>query len=165
MNWEAIAALAEVAGAVGVIASLLYLSGQIGHNTRQMTIAAHDGTTRNFREFIRQTLAGGYSKVFSDGLEDFESLDEQGKLDFTFLMFDMFKAFENVHYHYLYGSMAEDAWLAWKRLLTSYAVAPGAQQYWKIRRDVYTTEFRELVDGLDDDGDLKRVGHVRQEST
>jgi hypothetical protein len=163
MNWEAVAAIAEVAGTVGVIASVLYLSGRIGHNTRQMRIAVHGGTTRNFREFTRQTLAGGYSKVFPDGLEDFESLDGEAKLDFAFLMFGMFKAFENVYYHYLHGSMAEDAWLAWKRLLTSYAVAPGAQQDWKIRREVYTTEFRKLVDELDSEGDFKRVGHVRQE--
>lgn len=161
MNWEALAAIGEVAGAAGVILSLLYLSRQIGQNTRHMRIATHDGTTRDFRNFTRQTLSGGYSKVFAQGLEDYESLDEEEKLDFAFLMFDMFKCFENVHYHYLHGSMGDDAWRAWKRLLSSYSVAPGAQHYWSVRRDIFTTEFRELVDGLDvASGELKRVGHV-----
>lgn len=160
MNWEAIAALGEVAGALGVIASLLYLSRQIGHNTKQMRIATHAETTRDFRTFTRQTLSGGYSKVLSEGLEDYESLDPQGKLDFAFLMFDMFKSFETTHYHYLHGSMGEDSWLSWRRLLTSYCVAPGARHYWEVRRDIFTTEFRELVDSLDPDTSVKRVGHV-----
>ena len=106
VNWQAIAAVGEVAGALGVIVSLLYLSRQIGQNTQQMRIATHAETTRDFREFTRQTLTGGFSKVFSDGLEDYESLDPQGKLEFAFLMFDMFKSFEITHYHYLHGSMS-----------------------------------------------------------
>jgi hypothetical protein len=34
MNWEAIGAVAETLGAVGVIASLVYLAGQMGQNAR-----------------------------------------------------------------------------------------------------------------------------------
>lgn len=160
VNWEAIAALGEVAGALGVIASLLYLSRQIGQNTKEMRIATHAETTRDFRTFTRQTLSGGYSKVLSDGLEDYESLDPRGKLDFAFLMFDMLKSFEITHYHYLHGSMGEDSWRSWHRLLTSYCVAPGARRYWEVRRDIFTAEFQELVDSLDPDAKVKRVGHV-----
>jgi hypothetical protein len=163
MTWEAIAALGEVAGAIGVIASLLYLSRQIGHNTKQMRIATHAETTRDFRGFTRQTLSGGYSKVLSDGLEDYDSLDAQGKLDFAFLMFDMFKSFEITHYHYLHGSMGEDSWLSWLRLFSSYCVAPGARRYWEVRSEIFTTEFRELVDSFDLDAPVKRVGHVSDE--
>ena len=34
MNWDAIGAIAELLGAVGVIASLVYLAGQIRQNSR-----------------------------------------------------------------------------------------------------------------------------------
>ena len=47
VNWEVIAALGEVAGALAVIASLLYLSRQIGQNTKEMRIATHAETTRD----------------------------------------------------------------------------------------------------------------------
>ncbi len=161
MNWEAIGAVGEVVGAAGVILSLLYLSRQVGQNTRQMRVATHDGTTRDLRTFAREALSGGYSRVFARGLEDYESLDADEKLDFAFVMFDMFKTFENAHYHYLHGSMGEDAWQAWRRLLASYAVAPGARHYWTARRDIFTNEFRGVVDSLDPASeDVKRVGHV-----
>jgi hypothetical protein len=40
MNWEAIGAVGEVAGAIGVIATLGYLAVQIRHNTRSVRAAS-----------------------------------------------------------------------------------------------------------------------------
>ncbi len=37
MNWDAIGAIAELLGAVGVIASLVYLATQIRHSREQMS--------------------------------------------------------------------------------------------------------------------------------
>lgn len=37
MNWQAIGAIGELAGAVGVIATLGYLAFQVRQNTRQLT--------------------------------------------------------------------------------------------------------------------------------
>ena len=39
MNWDAIGAIAELLGAVGVIASLVYLATQIRHSRDQMRAA------------------------------------------------------------------------------------------------------------------------------
>ena len=36
MNWEAIGAIGEILGAAGVIITLIYLSGQIRQNNRQI---------------------------------------------------------------------------------------------------------------------------------
>ena len=46
MNWEALGAVAELLGAIGVIVTLIYLSRQISHNSKQLegssTIAVHN---------------------------------------------------------------------------------------------------------------------------
>jgi hypothetical protein len=163
MNWEAMAAIGDLLGAGGVIASLLYLGQQIKQNTRQVRVATHDGTTRDFRHFTRQVLTAGLTDVFSRGLEDYETLDDRQRLDFAFMMFDLFKAFENVHYHYVHGTLGEDAWQGWRRFVVSYATAPGALHYWRARRDIFTPEFRVFIDDLKPDSALKRVGHVFSE--
>ena len=41
MNWDAIGAIAELLGAVGVIASLIYLATQIRQNTRSVRGATY----------------------------------------------------------------------------------------------------------------------------
>jgi len=40
MNWEAIGAVGEIAGAVAVVLSLIYLASQIRHSNRLMTLEA-----------------------------------------------------------------------------------------------------------------------------
>ena len=160
MNWEAIGTISEAIGAGAVVLSLAYVAVQIRQNTRQVRVATHDGTTRDFRQFTRQLLASGLSKVFSQGLEDYAALDEQQKLDFAFMMYDLFKAFENIHYHYLHGTLGEDAWKGWRRFIASYVTAPGAQHYWAIRRDIFTPEFQDFIERLEVNDDFKRVGHV-----
>ena len=41
MNWDAIGAIAELAGAIGVIASLVYVETQIRHNTRASAVESN----------------------------------------------------------------------------------------------------------------------------
>ena len=43
MNWEAIAAVAELLGALGVIASLVYLAGQVRSNASRARQAPTGG--------------------------------------------------------------------------------------------------------------------------
>ena len=160
MNWEAIGTIAEIVGAAAVVISLLYVAIQIRQNTRQIRVATHEGTTRDFRQFTREVLTAGLTDVFVRGLEDPESLDDSQKLDFAFMMYDLFKAFENVHYHYLHGSLGEDAWQGWRRFIEQYATAPGAQHYWEVRQDIFPLDFREFIDGLNSDSEINRVGDV-----
>ena len=49
MNWEALGAIAELLGALGVIATVVYLAVQIRHNTTALHSASyqHDGEQMN----------------------------------------------------------------------------------------------------------------------
>ena len=55
MNWDAIGSLAEILGAIGVIASLVYVGMQVRQNTRTMHAASIDAyiTSSNF---VRQQI-------------------------------------------------------------------------------------------------------------
>ena len=51
MNWDAIGAIAELLGAIGVIASLVYLAGQIRQSREQMRAA----TYQQLHEYIGES--------------------------------------------------------------------------------------------------------------
>ena len=53
MNWDALGAIAELLGAAGVIASLLYLAVQVRQNTRQTRLAAQQATVRELGVALR----------------------------------------------------------------------------------------------------------------
>ena len=50
MNWDAIGAIAELLGAFGVIASLIYLATQIRQNTKSVRMASHHGVAVQFNQ-------------------------------------------------------------------------------------------------------------------
>ncbi len=59
MNWDAIGAIAETLGAVGVIASLVYLATQIRQSREQMvenTRAVQAGTYQDFQRNVDEVF-------------------------------------------------------------------------------------------------------------
>ena len=74
MNWDAIAAIAELAGAIGVIASLIYLARQIRQSNATDKLTATLGVQTSYNDVARFFLEGE-DNAFA-GLEDFSKLDE-----------------------------------------------------------------------------------------
>ena len=56
MTWDAVGAIAELLGALGVILTLLYLSWQIENNSKQLEGSAFVAIA----EYERSINAGGY---------------------------------------------------------------------------------------------------------
>ena len=56
MNWEALGAIGEIAGAIGVIATLVYLATQIRQNTAAMRGATHQ-TQVDSQAGVNQSVA------------------------------------------------------------------------------------------------------------
>ena len=87
MNWDAIGALAELVGAIGVIASLAYLASQIRQNTNAMRGTAHESSVARNTQYA---LAIGSSPQVSDllarGHRSYESLSTAERLQYTHLI-------------------------------------------------------------------------------
>ncbi len=86
MNWEALGAIGELAGALGVIVTLAYLARQMRVNT----VALQNETTRD----STQMIIDSYSTVIADeaiaaiylkGLESFEALSDVEKIRFHYI--------------------------------------------------------------------------------
>ena len=78
MNWEAIAAVGEVLGALGVLASLVYLASQIRDNTRSLQAASLQSILSAPREwfFLPHAQNAEISDLFARGLNGLDNLDE-----------------------------------------------------------------------------------------
>ena len=59
MNWDALGALAEILGALAVIATLLYLGKQLSHAVNSSQSAATDRIIRGFDEINRMIVSDG----------------------------------------------------------------------------------------------------------
>lgn len=66
MNWEAIGAIAELAAALGVIISLLYLAAQIRTSNESSKAQMEQARLTNFTELMLSTLS--HTDLMMDGL-------------------------------------------------------------------------------------------------
>ncbi len=147
MNWDAVGAIAELAGAIAVFASLAYLAVQIRQNTkssREATYQAIVGDLQQFRLAIAQDP--DISRLYRQGLKDLDALSEEDQWRFGALMQTLYSVFESQYRarnHEIFSQVLADmAWIAGR---------PGARQWWGKAKRVFDPEFVRFVDASIDD--------------
>jgi len=90
VNWGALAAIAEVVGALGVLASLVQLGTQIRQNTVWLRQQAFQMGTNEVRRWASHSSESNEnSELFSRGQRDFSSLDPTERFRFTVWIFEL----------------------------------------------------------------------------
>jgi hypothetical protein len=159
MNWDAIGAIAETLGAVGVIASLVYLAGQIRHSREQMkqnTRAMQAGTYQEFQKAATESFRWPIEnpdnrRVIRMGMEDYEQLAGDDAFLFYFWVSEILHNFENALYQHRVGLLEEGRWQAQRLSLLATLRYVGVTQWWNS--DVYENrdfgpEFVALVEEI-----------------
>ena len=114
MNWEAIGAIGEVAGAIGVIVTLIYLAAQIrqsnnlSRSASRQALVANDVTslTANLR------IADVFAKLVSA-----EELTAQDQLRLSFMFSIDLRNREFEYFQYTNGLLDEKVWLAYRQVI------------------------------------------------
>ena len=113
MNWEAIGAVAELVGAIGVVASLVYLAFQIRqstsqmqHNTRALELAALDTTIQHGLE-VRSLILGSDALTDSwlQGCDNYSNLDKASRVRFNLIAQSVFFSPQGLHTRVEAGAM------------------------------------------------------------
>ena len=115
MNWDAIGAIAELLGAVGVIASLVYLAGQVRSSGNQAKAAADQSrqaavqsVVNKMNDFYNQVAAAGTADLWVRGSKGLTELaDEAEQVRFSGFLFSMFRPYEEL-YHYRQEGLVND---------------------------------------------------------
>jgi hypothetical protein len=144
MNWEAITAIAELLGALGVIASLLYLAGQVRTGSRiarQEAARSVHGKLNTIVDSITQneTLAELYVRG-SQGLSTL-TVPERVRLSTFFLQ--LFRVYEEL---LAYDATGVDwDWDGFRTQMAEAVHTPGCAEWWELRRHWFSQSFQEEV--------------------
>ncbi len=154
MNWDAIGAVAELLGAIGVIASLVYLAGQIRDSREQMsqnTRAVRAGAYQQFQGQLHAIMGQVLSVpslegVVFRGMADPETLSEEEAARFAWWLIGVFMVYENAHYQYRMGLLDEDRWRIHRSNLQALLGRQGIRLWWATRSDLMESpEFGALI--------------------
>ncbi len=152
MNWDAIGAVAESIGALGVIASLAYLGIQIRQSTSQskMNTAAIEATA--FQQLIDHNSSLNMRLMDDPGLlkaflvPDEERLDPMVRLRFIIFASVIIRSSFNAFCLFEKNLISEEQWRLYefgtKRTVSSMV----GRQAWAMRREEYPPAFVKYVD-------------------
>ena len=125
MNWEALGAIAEVLGAIGVIGTLIYLSVELRKSTtatRQQSY--HSIVTRRGEIFNGPGLDREITGVWIAGHSGGE-IDELDSNRFHYQMTNLMSHFQDVYMQFLAGTIEPKVWEAERRVLGASLGQPG----------------------------------------
>src|ERR1700741_3003439 len=159
MNWDAISAISQLVGSIAVVLSVLYLAVQVHRSTRVAKLATQDAAATALREVTKPFMENAeLERIWRVGLEDIGSLSVEERARFFHASYQFLKAFETIHFHYIYGLMDKQLFEGWHGLLRHYVVASGMAHYWKLRPDIFSDRFRNFVDSLEPPADQRTIG-------
>jgi len=161
MNWEAVTAVSQLVGSIAVIFSVLYLGIQVHRSTRVAKLATQDAAATALRDVTKPFMENAeLARIWRVGLEDLSALSTEDRARFFHAAYQFLKAFETIHFHYVYGLMDKQLWEGWHGLLRHYVAAPGIAHYWKHRPEVFSERFRKFVNALEPPREQRTVGNL-----
>jgi hypothetical protein len=147
INWDAIGAIGDFGGSIGVFVSLVYLALQ----TRHTAAETRDASILSVMELVIQFRAESYSgdlaeirykAATGESLSPLESLKWEGYLS------ALFELNELVFVQYQKRKLDPEYFEAWERRTGAAMSVPRIQQFWAKTRNGYRSSFVQYIDGL-----------------
>ena len=157
MNWDAVGAIAELLGALGVLVTLGYLAMQIRDNTRSIRAASLQSVIDGPRDryFLPMAQDPVMADLFARGLNGLEHLRPDERRRFFYMMYEQFFQMQQVmqlRERELITEVDFEAWVAYTAGVTK---TPGGAEIWAQAKKLITPTVREVIDqGLADHSDL-----------
>jgi hypothetical protein len=149
LNWEAVGAIAELLGAMGVIASLIYLAFQIRQNTQSSKAATFQSVTSDALQYAL-TISDNeeLTRILRLGSETQDRLPEDDYRRFQQLVRVYLRFHDNIFYQYRIGTLDEGQWSGYRHSLRLVLSSPGIRSWWRAggNRHMLSPTFQELVD-------------------
>ena len=147
MNWDALGAIAEMVGAMGVLATLIYLAFQIRDNTRSLHAASLESILEGAREryFLPMASTSDMANIYARGLNSLDQLDEDETRRFFYMMYEQLFQMQQVwqlRERNLIPQVDYDAWLDYTASLLR---TEGGAEMWPHCEKVITPTIASII--------------------
>ena len=136
MNWEAIGAFGEIAGAAAVVISLVYVGRQFRHSSTYALENIYFQTVTNF------SSSSENARIVRAGNEDFASLTPDEQQHYVLLMHNLFSAIDAIYVKRRQGLMTKESAERGLKVAYYYFSQPGFRTCWDlIARDYFSNDL------------------------
>jgi hypothetical protein len=161
MNWEALGAIANLLAAIGVIATLIYLSVQIRQNNNQLrgaaTIAVYD-----YQRALTDTLTEDQElyKIALRGNEDLDSLTDWERQRFTIWAIKETGMWEMCHRLMKQGALDEELYRGKEAYWLALHSSPGRRKWWQQYAIMLNKQFVAEISAALNKMPVQKLGQV-----
>lgn len=146
MNWEALGAIGELAGAAAVIVTLAYVAVQVRQNTKASRIAAIQSASEASSRFSEMLAADpALNEIVWRGLRDPESLDPADARRFVAALNSFMRREAVSFYLHKEGVMPDTLWAARVSALAGTLNQPGTRFFLEVGGSSLPADFREFL--------------------
>jgi hypothetical protein len=162
MTLEQFSFLAQIVGAVGVLASLIFVGMQIRQNTQSQHVVAVESLAAaiaaiNVPAMESPTLGTALSKA----LKDWASASHDERVIAHFFLFSFFKLHEQAWYQHKSRVLDHTQWIGWENLMRSYYHSPGIQKvWWPGRRHYFSPQFQAYLAATEPPQAIRMLGDL-----
>lgn len=150
MELSAIQSIAEIAGSIATVMTLIYLAIQIRENTATSKREALDGLVDRLNQWTRSLRENpDLLDLYTKGNLNFDSLSYENKLKYHFILSELFMYCESALGHAKDDGIKQESEEGTKNLLRQHLSQPGVVQWWeKLGKNSFARDYTVLVDGL-----------------
>lgn len=146
MSWDAVGAIAELLGAIGVIASLGYLAQQVRHNTRSVRAASYQSWFASYDSLSNLLLGDlGFDALLHRAASEPQNLTPDERRRFSGVLRRGFRQFESLYYQHREGMIDRDLFEAWVAIYSRSATGPIFKQFWEADQSIFSAAFRDFI--------------------
>ena len=146
MSLESLAYLAEIVGAIGVIASLLFVGFQIRDNSKAVRLATAQAVHDNYASwYVALSANEGALATSTKAFVDLNALDPAEKAQFVCTFMAFLSHTQNAFLQWRQGHLSDDLWSGWEALMMNLVNTPGGAAFWAERCYVFGQDFQDHV--------------------
>jgi hypothetical protein len=148
VNWEATGAIAEILGAAGVIASLLYLAVQVRASTCTSAVEAKLASTHMRTDFLNYLIQyPDLNDLFLRGRKSIDSLSTEEYYRFSNMALHAFSFLSAGYFQFCKGTLSEDDWKETQAVIGFLLRGQGFREWWgKVGRYMFGANFISFVE-------------------
>jgi hypothetical protein len=147
MNLQLMAQVADLLGAFAIIVSLVYVALQVKQNTLSIRAENYAHALDRVSE-MQSKLAQNpeITRMMTVGLADPLALPRLQRVQFSWLLYEMFGAFEFMYLQSRNAALPADVWRRWSDTMDWWLQFPGIQLWWRSQPAPFIDSFASYVD-------------------
>jgi hypothetical protein len=142
INWDAVGAIGEIAGAATVIVTLVYLALQVKHATSVARASARQAVAQMNVDSLAASFDPHVLSLAAKKATLGEELTPDEHSNYVRWILLRMRVFENAHYQHKQGLLDEEEWTGYTVLILGLAgPASYAHEHWKWAAGSYSPSF------------------------